>query len=100
MTRKQLKRKRSAKLDEKRREVMRRRGLLPKGRASFVSRPGTGVTVALLEQTAIKVAGNPDAAHRWMDRAHPLLGDLTPRQAVERNRGDEALGILLNIAGG
>lgn len=71
-------------------------------RGSFVvSKPpiGSGVTVQELEQTAVKVAGNKDAAVRWMDRAHPLLGDLTPREAVERNRGKEALGILLNVAG-
>lgn len=98
MTRKQVKRKRTAKLDEKRSLWAKRKPLT--GRSVHVVSSGrTGVTIYVLEQTAIKVAGNPDAAHRWMDRAHPLLGDLTPRQAVERNRGDEALGILLNIAG-
>ena len=53
----------------------------------------------VLQREAVRITGSPKLATAWMERSNPLLGNITPLEAVKRNKGRDALSILLNIAG-
>lgn len=57
------------------------------------------VDATVLQREAVRVTGSAAVAKAWMQRANPLLGNITPLEAVERNKGRDALSILLNVAG-
>lgn len=57
------------------------------------------VDATVLQREAVRITGSPTLATAWMERANPLLGNITPLEAVKRNKGRDALRILLNIAG-
>lgn len=61
---------------------------------------GQVVNLVEVERLATRITGSRVKAVEWIDRTHPLLGDISPRQAVELQRGKEVLGLLINAAGG
>lgn len=52
-------------------------------------------TLCFIVQLAAETFDTPEQAQYWLDKPHPLLGDVTPRQMTETATGAEKVMSLL-----